>query len=58
MNTKEQVNKKYYNKYVEVLGNFDYSKGIWLYKILKTSKTEKENMSLGQDVGTPLEYSR
>lgn len=56
--TQKEVNKKYNNVYVEFLSNYNYSKGIYLYEILKTSKVIKENMTLGQDVGTTLEYTR
>lgn len=56
--TKQQVNKKYKNIYVEFLSNYDYSNGSYLYEILKTSKVIKENMTLGQDIGTSLEYKR
>jgi rhamnogalacturonyl hydrolase YesR len=56
--TQQQVNKKYKNTYVEVREEYDYSEGIYLYEVLKTSKVIKENMTLGQDVGTSLAYSR
>lgn len=52
--TQQQVNKKY----VEFLSSYDYSKGVWLYEIIKVSSTIKENMTLGEDVGTSLEYCR
>ena len=56
--TKEQVNKKYKGKYIQILSNYDYSKGINLYEVIKVSSTIKENMTLGEDVGTNLEYCR
>lgn len=55
---KEQVNRKYKGIYVEFLSTYDYSEGVNLYEVVKTSKTIRENMTLGQDVGTPLEYTR
>ena len=56
--TKEQINKKYKGKYIEFYQTFDYSKDIWLYEVRKTSSTIRENMTLGEDVGTSLEYCR
>ena len=56
--TKEQVNKKYKGRYVEMLKTYDYEKEQSLYEIIKTSKTIRENMTLGEDVGTSLEYCR
>jgi hypothetical protein len=56
--TKEQVNKKYKGCYVEMLKTYDYGKKQSLYEIIKTSKTIRENMTLGEDVGTSLEYCR
>jgi len=56
--TKQQVNKKYKGKYVEILSTYDYSLGITLYEVIKVSSTIRENMTLGEDVGTSLEYYR
>ena len=56
--TQAHINKKYKNIYIEFLCNYDYSTGQNLYEIIKTSKTIKENMTLGQDVGTSMEYCR
>lgn len=56
--TKSQVNKKYKGKYVEFLSRFDYSKKVYYYKIIRTSNVIRENMTLGEDVGTSLEYTR
>jgi hypothetical protein len=56
--TKQQVNKKYKGKYVEILSTYDYSKGIYMYEVIKVSSTIRENMTLGEDVGTSLEYCR
>ena len=56
--TKEQINKKYKGKYIEIRSQYDYPKKTYLYEVIKVSKTIKENMTLGEDVGTPLEYCR
>lgn len=56
--TQAQINKKYKNIYIEFLCNYDYSTGKYFYEVQKTSKVIKENMTLGQDVGTNLEYTR
>jgi hypothetical protein len=56
--TKEQVNKKYKGKYVQFLRTYDYQKQKDFYEIVKTSKTIRENMTLGEDVGTSMEYCR
>lgn len=62
--TKEQVNKKYKDVYVRFYpSHYDFwndktNKFETVYSIVKTSKTIKENMTLGQDVGTELEYKR
>lgn len=56
--TKEQVNKKYKDQYIEIYKTYDYENQRWLYKIGKTFKELHENTTLGQDVGTELEYGR
>ena len=56
--TKEQINKKYKDKYVEILSTYDYSKRITMYEVIRVSPTIRENMTLGQDVGTDMEYCR
>lgn len=56
--TKEQVNKKYKDKYVDFYGTFDYSTKEYVYEIRKVYKEIHENTTLGQDVGTSLEYCR
>lgn len=45
--TKAQINKRY-----------DYKNQQWLYEVHKTSKVIRENMTLGEDVGTNMEYRR
>ncbi len=56
--TKEQINRKYKGIYVEINSTYDYSTQKNTYEVVKTSKTIRENMTLGQDVGTNLEYTR
>jgi hypothetical protein len=56
--TQEQVNKKYKGKYIEVIRTYDYEKQQNLYEVVKTSKVIKENMTLGEDLGTSLKYRR
>ena len=56
--TKQQVNSKYKGRYVEILTTYDYSKQINLYEVIRTSKTIRENMTLGEDVGTSMQYCR
>lgn len=56
--TMSQVNKKYKGKYVEVTRHFDYIAGEPTFTVHKVSSTIKENMSLGEDIGTPLAYTR
>lgn len=51
--TKEQVNKKYKGVYIEITKRYD-----GLIEVYKTSRIIKENMTLGEDVGTPMEYRR
>ena len=56
--TKQQVNKKYAWKYIDIYRTFDYTKQIDLYEIRKVSETIKENMTLWEDVGTDMEFCR
>ena len=56
--TKEQVNKKYKGRYVEVTQRMDYATSEWDYTVGKTYKDIHENTTLGEDVGTELEYRR
>ena len=56
--TKEQANKKYAGKYVEMAKSWDYQSNRWDYEIKKTSKTIRENMTRGEDIGTEMEYRR
>lgn len=56
--TQQQINRKYKGRYVEILKNYDYQTQQWIYEVIKTSKSIRENMTLGEDVGTSLEYCR
>ena len=56
--TQQQVNHKYKGRYIEILRSYDYTKQQNIYEVIKTSKVIKENMTLGEDVGTSLEYRR
>lgn len=56
--TKEQVNRKYRGYYVEIDQRYDYQQKKWFYTVLKKHKTIKENTTLGEDVGTDMEYCR
>jgi len=56
--TQQQVNYKYKGRYVKFFKSYDYTKQQDFYEIIKTSKVIKENMTLGEDVGTRFEYRR
>ena len=56
--TKEQINKKYFSRYIEIYKTFDYEKDCWLYEVQKTYTDIHENTTLGEDVGTEFEYTR
>ena len=56
--TQEQVNKKYKGKYIEFISTYDYATRQYMYEVFRTSKTIRENMTLGEDVGTVREYRR
>lgn len=51
--SKEQLQKEYKDRYIEVYKNFE-----GLYELRKVSEIIRENMTLGQDLGTGLEYTR
>jgi len=57
MNAK-QINKKYAGKYVDISKQFDYEKQVWDYTVNKVYKEIHENTTLGEDVGTSMEYRR
>jgi len=56
--TKEQVNRKYKGKYVEIIATYDYSRRAFIYCVLNSYESIRENTTLGEDVGTALEYTR
>ena len=56
--TKEQVNKKYQGKYVEMYSSYDYKTRKNLYEVRKVYGEIHENTTLGEDVGTSMEYMR
>jgi len=56
--TKEQVNKQYHGKYIEIYPTYDYTERRTFYDVGKVYTTNHENTTLGQDVGTNLEYCR
>ncbi len=56
--TIDQIRKKYNNIYIDVYRTLDYSTGDVMFEVRATSKKIKENMTLGQDVGTNLAYTR
>ena len=56
--TLAQVQKKYKDKYVEVTRHLDYSAGDVTFTIHKVSSVIRENMTLGQDLGTSLAHTR
>ncbi len=51
--TAEQINKKYKGKYIDI-----YKDYTGLYEVRKVYKDIHENTTLGEDVGTPMEYKR
>lgn len=56
--TKEQINKKYKGRYVEINKKYDYWGGQWMYEVCKSYREIHENTTLGEDVGTIYEYRR
>lgn len=56
--TQSQVNKKYKGQYVEFTKQYDYKKQVWDYTIQCAYRSIRENTTLGEDVGTLLEYTR
>lgn len=56
--TQKQVNKKYKGRYVEFTKTYDYTNECWVYEVHKTYRDIHENTTLGEDVGTGLEYTR
>jgi len=58
MLTKHQVNKKYVGRYVDISKTYNYQKQEWEYVVNKSYKEIHENTTLGEDVGTSMEYRR
>lgn len=56
--TQEQINKKYKGKYIEIGKTYDYQNQRWNYEVRKVHRGIHENTTLGEDVGTLLEYRR
>lgn len=56
--TQAQINKKYNNIYIDVYRYHDWELGEVMFEVRATSKVIKENMTLGQDVGTEMAYRR
>ena len=56
--SKEEVNKKYCGKYVEITKSYNHIKERNEYVVLKAYSKIRENTTLGEDVGTPMEYCR
>ena len=56
--TLDQVQKKYKDIYVSINRIMDWESSDVRFEVLKTSKVIKENMTLGQDVGTNMAYRR
>lgn len=56
--TKEQINKKYKGRYVEIYRTYDHEKQCDVYEVRKSYKNSHENTTLGEDVGTEYQYKR
>jgi len=56
--SKDELNKKYRGKYVEIAKSYDHIKKCYEYIVLKSYSKIRENTTLGEDVGTPMEYCR
>jgi hypothetical protein len=56
--TKEQINKKYAWKYIDVYSTVDCTTRQKLYEVRKVYKEIHENTTLWEDVGTSMEYRR
>jgi len=56
--TAEEIQRKFKNRYIKVLEQYDYSTRQTLYEVIATYKTIHEDTTLGQDVGTSLAYTR
>lgn len=54
--TKEQINKLYKGKYIEIIQAYDYDKKQTIYEVVKVYNERHENTTLGENVGTDMEY--
>jgi len=56
--TQKQINKKYKGKYIDIYKTYDYTNQEYKYEVRNVFKNIHENTTLGEDVGTSLEYTR
>jgi len=56
--TKEQINKKYAGKYIDIYKSYDYGEQKYIYEVRKVYNVIHENTTRGEDVGTDMEYCR
>jgi len=56
--TAKEINKKYKDKYVEIYQTYNYDTKQTEYEVRRVYDTIHENATLGQDVGTDMEYWR
>ena len=56
--TLKEVQTKYKDIYICVNRVLDYDSGGLRFIVTNRSRTIKENMSLGQDIGTEIAYTR
>lgn len=56
--TKEQVQKQYKNKYIDVYATWDYKTRQNMYEVRHVYNEIHENTTRGEDVGTDNEYMR
>jgi len=56
--TLEQIRKKYNDKYIDISKSYNYKTREDVYEVRKVYSEIHENTTLGQDVGTDMEYRR
>ena len=56
--TQKQVNKKYKGQYVEFTKQYNYENQAWEYTIQSAYRSIRENTTLGEDIGTAMEFRR
>ena len=54
--TKEQVNNLYKGKYIKIIQSYDYDKKQTIYEVVRVHNKRHENTTLGENVGTDMEY--